>query len=231
MGLGIKQYPEATWGADPLEYIGGFRAIDCDLEATYHSSLGANGTVGWKLMTAEQTVQAFDASQVRLTIAFPQVDWKFLQSFYGWAALQYQAWARGEILVRGDEPRTVILYTDFVLEFWIDGIPYFGGDFYAYRRAPLVVRLVPGVHRMDVRIIRDVRAMGGVGDPDVSINVRVELSRGGLAVQHEKLLLPDWIEDHLNEESLASVPVRNDGAERIDVVGLESVTVCSMRKS
>ncbi|MCJ1244306.1 hypothetical protein MMC30_001504, partial [Trapelia coarctata] len=129
---------------------------------------------------------------------------------------------RGELTIHADQPRTVLLYMDNVLESSIDGKRYFGGDFYAYRRAPLVLHLNPGPHTLDVRLVRDVRAMGGIGAPLVSLGLRAEFSSGGLAVVEEKILLPEMIGGKL-VNNVGSVPVRNEGQEWIDILGVESV--------
>ncbi|KAL9005709.1 MAG: hypothetical protein Q9188_001522 [Gyalolechia gomerana] len=120
----------------------------------------------------------------------------------GFIGLQYQAWARGTLTVDGDKERTVVLYTDHVLEFWVDDEHHFGGDFYAYRKAPLVLHLQPGKHKIDVRIVRDVRAMGAVGEP---------------TAVDGSLLLPDLVEGRL-ATSLGSISVRNEDKNWIEVI-------------
>lgn len=158
-----------------------------------------------------------------LTIKFPGIDWEYLRPIYGWASLQYQAWTRGELVIERDSSQVIALYTDNVLEFWVDDQPYFGGDFYAFRRAPLVLRLDPGSHKVDVRLIRDVRVMGGVGDPSIRIKLEAQKSEGGLIVTGEPLL-PDLVEGKLASH-VASVCVRNEELEWIEVLGIISVTV------
>ncbi|KAL8806998.1 MAG: hypothetical protein Q9182_000979 [Xanthomendoza sp. 2 TL-2023] len=221
---------EATWGADPLEYIGGFRSLTYDENATFYSSLATNGTVGWSTTTANLSTTDYKSAKANLIVSFEQTDWVSLQSVYGWAALQYQAWARGKIQVDGDMKRTVILYTDQVLEFWVDDEYYFGGDFYAYRRAPLVLHLDPGEHRIDLRITRDVRAMGGVGEPTVSIGLEAEISDGGLRALEKSMLLPDMVEGKL-VSPLGSVNLRNEENYWIDVSSVESVDITYKQKN
>ena len=113
---------------------------------------------------------------------------------------------------------------DYVLEFWIDEKPYFGGDFYAYRNAPLVLLLEPGHHRIDVRLIRDVRAMGGDGDPTVDVMLHVQRSMSSLAIDTDKLIVPDIVDRKL-ASTLACVPVRNEGAKWTEIWAVESVEV------
>ena len=155
-----------------------------------------------------------------LNLNFPQVSWAFLQSVYGWAALQYQAWARGEIFVSADKSQTVIIYTDHVLEFWIDDSHYFGGDFYAFRRAPLVITLEPGSHRIDLRLVRDVRAMGGVGEPSINAKLDVRLASGSLELAKDGVLMADVVNGTLASE-WASVIVRNSDFRAIEILGIE----------
>ncbi len=158
---------------------------------------------------------------MKLTVGFPNIDWPFLQSVYGWAALQYQAWARGSLTVEADIPQEILLFTDNVLEFFVDGQHYFGGDFYAYRRAPLVLLLEPGAHKIEVRLIRDVRVMGGTGAPEISIMFKAEASEGGLAMDRNTILLPEIINEKL-ASAYGSVTVRNDGDSWIDIWNVES---------
>lgn len=84
-----------------------------------------NGTVSWSQTTAEVTLSEAGV-KAELNVGFPDVDWAFLQDVYGWAALQWQAWARGSIYVREPAGSTIHLYTDRVLEYRIDGLLYFG---------------------------------------------------------------------------------------------------------
>ncbi|MCJ1377195.1 hypothetical protein MMC17_000287 [Xylographa soralifera] len=212
---------EATWGADPLTRLGGFTKLSYDETSKYYSSLGTNGTVGWTLHEAEKITKSEKSVEVAIAFHFPHVDWEFLQSIYGWSALQFQAWARGDLLVHASEPRAVVFYTDNVLEFSIDGTPYFGGDFYAYRRAPLVLQLSPGAHRIDVRLVRDVRAMGGKLPPSLSVNIKAKFSAGKLVVLSDNMILPEMVDGKLASH-LGSVSVRNDSDDWIEIIGLES---------
>lgn len=219
-------YSEATWGADPLEYLGGFGALQHDVEATYPSSLAADGTVSWSSQLSENSARHSKQATAALEVGFPNVDWQFLQSVYGWAALQYQAWARGSLTVGGDVPQTLLVYTDKLLEFLVDDKPYFGGDFYAYRSAPLVLMLEPGDHKLEIRLIRDVRLMGGIGEPTIAVKLHVALTQGGLAVVAHRLIVSDVINGCLINP-LASVPVRNEGQYYISIISVSSHAVCS----
>lgn len=211
---------EATWGSDPLEFIGGFRKLEYEEGAQYRSSIGTNGAVKWSLLEADTIETDTVGSSASLSLNFPHVNWTFFRGVYGWAALQYQAWARGEIFVSADRAQTVIIYTDYVLEFWIDDTHYFGGDFYAFRRSPLVIALKPGAHRIDVRLVRDVRAMGGVSEPSINIKLDAKLASGSLELANDGILMADVVNETLASE-WASVTVRNSGSQDIEVVDIE----------
>lgn len=171
---------EAIWGADPLEYYGGFRTLEFDEHATFRSSLASNGTVSWSMIhaTLSDPNPAFPShASAGLSVSFPDIHGSFLQDVYGWSALQWQGWARGEICIQSAEAKSLSLHVDQIIEFWIDDNHYFGGDFYGYGRAALSLRLNPGVHRVDVRLVRDVRAMGG-NDATVDVSLQLKESDG-----------------------------------------------------
>ena len=146
---------------------------------------------------------------------------------YGWAALQYQAWARGHLTITANSTQSIILYTDNVLEFWVNDDQYFGGDYYAYRRAPLVLHLNPGSHNIDIRVIRDVRVMGGIGEPKTLIKLRAESSSGSLALMGQKVLVPD-ITNGVLASPFASVPVCNQGQSPIHILNMMTDVVCPL---
>lgn len=204
--------------------MGGFHSLQYDANATYCSSLAPNGVVSWSFGHADTSTSNADSAVAALTIEFTNIDWHHLQSTYGWAALQYQAWIRGNLIVDKKAPQTIRLYTDCVLEFRIDDEHHFGGDFYTYRRAPLILRLDPGSHKLDVRLIRDVRSMGAIGEPSLHIKLEAQKSRGGLAFSG-KPLLPDIVGGKL-ASNLASVSVRNEERSWIEICDIRSVHVC-----
>ena len=173
-------------------------------------------------MSAKGSSTSACHDRIGLEVQFPEIDWTFIRSVFGWSALQYQCWARGEIMVNGDTIKTIALYTDYILEFWLDSELQFGGDFYAFRRAPLVVHLEPGSHRLDLRIIRDVRAMGGTGVPGVDVEVEAQVSSENLHVQVDKILLPEIVDGTLTSK-YASVPIRNDGQSWVYIKNIESL--------
>ena len=170
-------------------------------------------------------MQFLNGAEASLAVEFPDLDWAFLQSVYGWSALQYQGWARGYIDINANSQQGCLLYTDDVLEFWVDEVHYFGGDFFGYRKAPPLLHLAPGRHRIDIRLIRDVRAMGGFGEPKLSIKLRIEGTKGGLAIASDGLLISDVVNERL-ASPLASVPVRNDSTDAIEILSIVSQVVC-----
>ncbi|OJD22348.1 hypothetical protein ACJ73_06304 [Blastomyces percursus] len=146
---------EATWGADPLEVLGGFRNISYtnDPAARFSSALGINGSVGWSILEATEPKpddSTSTSAKLVLDVGFP--DQCYRGCVYGWT-----------------------------VGIWIDGEPFFGGDFYAYRRAPVTLKLAPGSHVVDLRLVRDVRALGGVGEPRIQAAVAVQLVQPSLA--------------------------------------------------
>ncbi|KAI9759384.1 MAG: hypothetical protein M4579_002373 [Chaenotheca gracillima] len=241
---------EAAWpSSDSLTYSGGFHNLKCDPAAEYPSSITPNGTVRWSQSRLDDDSglhHAIDKDSTRargtLEVGFPNVDWSALQAVYGWAALQYQAWARGTLFVstQGSKGKTalvpVALYSDQVLELWIDDTPHFGGDFYSSRRAPLVLWLTPGSHLLELRLIRDVRSMGGAWrvEPVIKVTLEARELRGpnagapllGIADDGDGIrssVLPDLLEDIGRVSSnLGSVALRNDHLEWISVWDISS---------
>jgi len=171
-----------------------------------------------------KVTESSQSTAVTLRVGFPDVDWPFLQSIYGWAALQWQAWARGSIYVTQDGPHNYVLYTAGVLELWLDGEPYFGGDYYSSRRAPLVLRLAPGEHQIDVRLLRDVRVMGGVGEPVVAVELELRKAEAEIEVDEDRVIISDVVEAHLAGR-YASVPVTATDYKDVDILGVELVDV------
>lgn len=214
---------EATWGADPLEYLGGFRSLHYDPNLRYHSSLTSDGMVSWTSQQTNLSKSNPDVAIADLVVGFPEVDWDFMRSIYGWAAIQYQAWARGNLFVNADSPQTLLLYSDNVLEFWVDDQLHFGGDFYGYRIAPLVLHLEPGCHKVDVRLVRDVRAMGGIGEPSLCVRMEAQKANGGVVVVGD-LLLPDLVDGKLASH-VGSVTIRSEENEWIEVWDIQSIDV------
>ncbi|KAI1516787.1 Peptidase-S9 domain containing protein [Pyrenophora tritici-repentis] len=217
---------EATWGADPLEYYGGFRNLKYDAEATFRSALPANGTASWNVTKALQTHSGDTAANASLSVTYSNVDWDFMRLIYGWAAVQYQAWARGELIVEGNKTQHVILHTDAILEYWVDDEHYFGGDYYRFRKAPPVLHLKPGSHTIDLRLARDVRAFGGILYPTIDVVVDVQQASGTLELAKPGILLSNVVQGKL-ASPIGSVYLRNSGEEDIDIISIAPTGVGS----
>ncbi|KAK5172574.1 uncharacterized protein LTR77_002694 [Saxophila tyrrhenica] len=219
---------EVTWGADPLEFYGGFHSLKYDPNATFRSSLVFNARTTWSKHDAKLSYKSNQASSAELDVAYPDIDWQWLRSTYGWAALQWQAWARGEIYVEHDFVDVLTLDTPGLLEYWIDDQHYFGGDFYGYRTAPVTLHLSQGVHRVDVRLVRDVRAMGGL-DAYIKISLKLKRSTRGLVRTNPKFDEGVLISDAVGGDygpltgRYASVMVRNDAGHDISVIGIDGM--------
>lgn len=218
---------EATWGSDPLAFHGGFSSLEPD-ERTFASSLAPLGYVSWSELRAD--VQAGTNSDcgneadqnsfasATSSLSFPEVDWNALQSVYGWSALQWQAWIRGTLTVRGEQELTIELSLPGILEFEFDGERHFGGDYYAFGRAPLVQKLSPGSHVLNVRVIRDVRTMGATGPPVLHLPFLANQVSASLHVLVGKELFPDVVLDRGYAGTVCSIPVRNSTDRWLEVI-------------
>ena len=211
-----------------MEPLGGFRNLQFDENDVFRSPLGINGTVSWHKLASNPT-STDGSSSVKLTVGFPEVEWSSLRSVYGWAALQYQGWARGHLEVRGASPCRITLFTDNVLEVWVNNKQFYGGDFYAFRRAPLVVTLRPGGNVIDVRLIREIRSMGGA-DSSVTVNLEAQVSTDTLRFVEATAILPDLVDGKLPSGS-ASITVRNEGEDWMELCDCDMESVPTTRYS
>lgn len=216
---------EAVWGADPLECHGGFPSLPYDSAATYDSALAANGTVKWKSIQAKVSSGVSGKAKLTLNVSFPEIDWSFLQSVYGWPALQYQAWARGFLEINHPDGQTIALFPGGLLEFSVDGQRHFGGDFYNYHRAPVILHLSSGKHTLDLRLIRDVRAMGASSEPAIEVEMEAEERPRPLEFDQQSLLVSDVTQGKLGGP-WASINVQNNMPEWITIHSINPSDVC-----
>ena len=128
-----------------------------------------------------------------LSIGFPNIEWDSLSWVLGWATLQWQGWIRGSIKLSGNQNRLVALHATNVLEFWVDDVHVFGGDYYAYQRRPVMIDLSPGDHAINIRLARDVRVMGGTGQPDLPIQFSAEFCPNTLVVDRKSCIFPETV--------------------------------------
>lgn len=131
---------------------------------------------------------------MELNLDFDEVDWDFAQKIYGWSAFQYQAWLKGGILNREAAVRKVALFPDNILELWVDDMHVFGGDFFGFGSVPVMVDLQPGFNELSVRLVREVRSMGGAFPPNVQANIRLESASRPFDVDTTTILLPDVVD-------------------------------------
>jgi hypothetical protein len=214
-----------VWGADPLEALGGFHSLQYRENDTFRSPLVTNGTLSWQKIALKCT-NTHVSSYVELTINFAEVDWTTLRSVYGWAALQYQGWARGHLDVSGAFPRRIILFTDNVLEIWLNDVRVFGGDFYGFRRAPLIATLIPGRNLIEVRLVREIRSMGGE-DSYVKVTLEAQPATDTLRILENTAVLPDLIDGKL-PSAFASITVRNEGERWVEMCDCDLAQVQSV---
>jgi hypothetical protein len=116
----------------------------------------------------------------------------------------------------------VHLHCPGVLEVIVNGRRHFGGDFYSFRRAPIVFRVLPGehvLHQIDVRLIRDVRAMGG-NDANIDVQLEVQAVKTDVELVQDSLLISDIVNGKLASD-LGSVIIRNNGEKPAIVTGRE----------
>ena len=223
---------EAVWGADPLERVGGFQDLEYDSHSKFQSSLAPNGTIRWETVFSRNAEITGQSAKANLEISFPDIDWQFLVSIYGWAALQYQAWARGHLENINNTDQRVEIYTDGVLEMRCNNESFFGGDVYGFRKSPIVLSLKPGRNVLDIRIFRDVRAMGGTGDASTKLALEAKLAKNTAQITNDPLLISEKIRSRL-ASPYASTVLRNTGEKvalaRIGKIcnGLKSIAAVS----
>ncbi|KMK59193.1 Pumilio-family RNA binding repeat domain-containing protein [Aspergillus fumigatus Z5] len=213
---------EAIWGADPLEFYGGFHNLSFDANASFNSALAVNGSVKWKTARALSHNFAPGKTRTELHVSFPEIDWKFTQAVYGWSALQYQAWARGSLNTGHWAPQSVAIFTSGLLEIVIDGKRHFGGDFYNYGTVPIIIDLSTGDHAVELRLVRDVRASGAIGEPTIVVSLAAEIRNEPLSADNESLLLPDMCLGKLGTP-WASINLHNNIADRITILAISSI--------
>ncbi|KAF3396272.1 putative secreted protein [Penicillium rolfsii] len=217
---------EAIWGADPLGYYGGFHNLSYDSNATFSSALAMNGSVQWATTYATILKSSYGQVQAALNVEFPAVNWAFMQSVYGWSALQYQAWARGLLEIKGSQPQTVAIFGDGLLEFLVDGEPHFGGDMFQYHRVPSLIELTPGPHVLELRLTRDVRAQGGLSNA-IEVTIHAEL-RGAepITLVQNSLLVAELANGRI-ASPWASINVQNNGEDLVEIKSVRALQVGS----
>lgn len=214
---------EVVWGADPLERIGGFHSLSYNEVAVFDSPLGRNGSVQWGKMEAESVTNSAHEAKAILSIAFQSLSLDFTSAVYGWAALQYQAWARCWLTNHAPSTQKVELFTDGIWEYSVNNERAIGGDLYGLRKAPLVVTLKPGINKIDLRIYRDVRAFGGLQDSPIIIKLEARRVRNTLFVE-DSILISDKVNGKL-PSPYASVVLRNLHEQQLQILSIRPFQV------
>lgn len=155
-----------------------------------------------------------------LVVGHDNVDWTFQRSIYGWAALQYQTWIRGLLLNHGPSTVRVSLYAINILELWVNEEHHFGGDFYGFERAPIILNLRPGYNTVNVRLIRDVRANGGQIPPLIEASLRASLLSERVSIAKDSILIPDIV-NNVFVSAFGSITFSNYGGEWVVVHNVE----------
>ncbi|KAI8992141.1 hypothetical protein BDF20DRAFT_832121 [Mycotypha africana] len=162
---------EQDFGADLLENYGGFSQLKYSTTAKFPSELVEGGFVGWSTVTADDNCVVGPLGFTNVRFAKHMLDcdsylscldrkrlWENNGAPFGWSIEQYQAWARGLLVVH--EPVQLFIQISGVSEFYLDGVKYHG-DCYAYNTTTHIVSMKHGKHHLDVRIVHDVRVFGG----------------------------------------------------------------------
>ncbi|KAF9883033.1 hypothetical protein FE257_004316 [Aspergillus nanangensis] len=198
-------------------------SMSYDVNSAYNSALAINGTVKWRKIKADISESTSEHAKARFNLSFPEIDWRHLQSVYGWPALQFQAWMRGYLRLEeaavGNQ--TVALYVNGILEFSINGKRHFGGDFYGYRNTPTIINLPPGEHVIDIRLIRDVRASGGIGEPSLSPTFEAQIRRELVTVDKRSIMVPELSQGKLGS-SWGSINVQNNMADNVEILSIKT---------
>ncbi|KAL9050492.1 MAG: hypothetical protein Q9162_006599 [Coniocarpon cinnabarinum] len=195
---------EVVWGADPLEQGNASHQNLLEPRLSLSSSLTFNGTVEWTRHPLDQSKPC----TLNEVFSFGEVDWHQLRDAYGWPALQYQARARTFFDIPASSNVSYSIHIKGVVEFWIDDEHYFGADLYSFGRAPIVARLAPGHHSLELRLLYDVRARGGKIPPEIPVDIDFIAASAPVTVVGESLLLPDVVEGSF-VSSFASVLLTN----------------------
>ena len=193
--------------------------MEYSAETRYPSSIADSGHVKWASSEAKSVIEAPKKCSASVCVDFDTVNWSLLQKVYGWSVTQCQAWVRGTLELSHPNNQPIELFIDGVLEFEVDGVPYFGGDVNGLRKAPVILHLDPGTHQLDIRLIHDVRSMGGIKEPILKAQIQASICKEALDIDAEKLVAPEIVNGRL-PSSWSSVPVRNSSRRHVEITRL-----------
>jgi hypothetical protein len=86
------------------------------------------------------------------------------------------------------------------------------------------LHLKPGSHKIDIRLVRDVRAFGGILEPTIDVVLDVQQASGTLELAKPGILLSDVVDGTI-ASSTGSVYLRNSGKHDIEIVAIEAANV------
>lgn len=197
---------------------GGFQNITYSSNAVYVSALGRGAAISWSKANLDGETLRFEFKDV--------INWQEQQAIYGWAGLQFQAWARGWIEV--EELSRVKVEVSGAVEFFI-GSQKFLGDVYGYNTAPVLVSIPKGRTRIDIMVAGDIRATGGKLPPSIKTVVRVLAAQEGLTLDERSWKIPDAVPGGEGEGIFAgefgTISVMNEGFILVDIIAIEGANV------
>ena len=196
--------------------------MEYSAETRYPSSIADSGHVQWASFEAKSVVEASKQCSASIRVDFDTVNWSLLQKCYGWSVTQCQAWVRGTLELSHPKNQPIELFFDGVLEFEVDSVPYFGGDMNSLRKAPLVLHLDPGAHRLDIRLIHDVRSMGGIKEPILKAQIQASICKEAVDIDVDKVVAPEIVNGRL-PSSWSSIPVRNSSRRQIEIKKVKGI--------
>lgn len=213
---------EAVWGADPLQAYGGFHNLEPDHKAVFRSPLTTNATVTWELYNSS-VASSDEGALARIAVHHSNVDWNFAREIYGWTALQYQTWIRGDLINDHNQTLKLRFNPSDIIEFHFNGEHFFGGDFFGFGRAPVVLEAHPGRNRIDIRLVREIRSMGVAMPPDLEVDLVMELVKKEVIIMPQSFIFPDLLHDDL-ASTYASMTLVNQMDEEIEILGCVDLT-------
>ena len=196
--------------------------MEYSAETRYPSSIADGGHVQWASFEAKSVGEASKKCSASIRVDFDTVNWSLVQKVYGWSVTQCQAWVRGTLELSHPNNQPIELLLDGVLEFEVDGVPYFGGDMNGLRKAPVILHLDPGTHRLDIRLIHDVRSMGGIKEPILKAQIQASICKEALDIDADKVVAPEIVNGRL-PSSWSSIPVRNSSRRLIEVTRIKGI--------
>ncbi len=166
--LGRLNHPTSWWTLGPflsapmesLDYLvnaGGEENFKFVEKQSFFSALAPKGIVSWKLIQSQTK---------KVRISHPEVDWHFLKGLHGLSGLSNMTYAY--TTVSFDNPKTLLVKTSNVIEFFVNGRRYYG-DPYSYPFMVTPVEVKSGENSILVKI-------AAYGDPEFTFSWRDPVS-------------------------------------------------------